>query len=198
MFRSRTIAIDFPHVTDVRYEGGHMLWLRFSDGVEGRVDLSDLLRGPMFEPLQETTFFSRVRADGYTIVWPNGVDLAPESLYERLRVTGTVAKRPYAQLFDDAMRREAAECAAMPEISRFFGIVIHMFWTEHEAPHFHAKYGEFIASIEIESGAVTTRRFPSRALQLVEEWREAHRDELLANWDRMRLHQEALAIAPLE
>ena len=198
MFASRTVDIDFPHVTSVRHVAAHVLWLRFSDGVEGEVDFAGRLEGPVFEALRDPDFFARVRGDGYTIVWPNGVDLAPEGLYDRLRVTGSVAKRPYAQLFDDAMRREATECAAMPEISRFFGIVIHMFWTEHEAPHFHAKYGEFVASIDIATGAVTTRRFPDRALRLVSEWRKLHEKELLINWERMRTHQDALPIAPLE
>src|SRR5687767_6585867 len=118
----RTIDIDFPTVTHVRHTSGHTLWLRFSDGVEGHVDMSDWLDGPAFARLREPALFEQVRlAPMLTIEWPNGVDIAPEALYDRLVVTGAVAKRPYAQLFDDAMKREAAECAAMPEISRFFG-----------------------------------------------------------------------------
>ena len=194
-----TVDIDFPHVTDVRHVSGHTLWLRFSDGVEGHVDLAGWLDGPVFEPLRDPAFFAQVRlASLYTIEWPNGADIAPQTLYARMTVTGAVQKRNYAQLFDDAMRREAAECAAMPEISRFFGMVIHMFWQEHEAPHFHARYGEFVASIDIRTAAVTSRKFPDRALRLVQEWRAAHESELLANWDRLRRHEEPLPIAPLE
>lgn len=193
------IDIDFPNVTDVRHVSGHTLWLRFSDGVEGHVDFSGWLDGPVFEPLRDPAFFAQVRlAPLLTIEWPNGADVAAQTLYDRLKVTGPITKRPYAQLFDDAMKREAAECAAMPEISRFFGMVIHMYWTEHEAPHFHAKYGEFVASIDIETGAVTTRHFPGRALRLLDEWRRAHESELLANWERMRRREEPVSIAPLE
>lgn len=193
------IGIDFPHVTDVRHLSGHTLWLRFSDGVEGRVDFSDWLDGPVFEPLRDPEFFAQVRLDPpFTIAWPNGADVAPEALYDRLEVAGPIAKRPYAQLFDDAMKREAAECAAMPEVSRFFGIVIRMFWREHEAPHFHAQYAEYVAAIDIETGAVTTRHFPPRALRLVDDWRGMHRKELLANWERVRRREDPLRIAPLE
>lgn len=195
----RTIDIDFPTVTHVRHVSGHTLWLRFSDGVEGHVDMSDWLDGPAFARLREPAFFAQVRlAPMLTIEWPNGVDIAPESLYDRLVVTGAVAKRPYAQLFDDAMRREAAECAAMPEISRFLGMVIHMYWTEHEAPHFHARYAEYVATIDIKTGAVTTRRFPERALRLLRKWRKLHESELLANWERIRRQKDPLPIAPLE
>src|SRR5688572_100108 len=74
MFASRTIDIDFPHVTSVRHVAGQVLWLRFSDGVEGEVDFAGWLEGPVFEPLRDPGFFARVRGDGYTIVWPNGVD----------------------------------------------------------------------------------------------------------------------------
>ena len=58
----------------------------------------------------------------------------------------------------------------MPEISRFFGIVIRMFYNDHPPPHFHAEYGEHEALIEIESLAVYAGDFPARALALVREW----------------------------
>lgn len=194
-----TVAIEFPHVTHVRARGPHLLWLRFSDGVEGTVNVAGLLVGPVFEPLRDSAFFARVQPDHpFGVAWPNGADIAPEALYENLNATGAESKRPYARLFDDAMRREAAECAAMPELSRFFGIVIRMFWRENEAPHFHAQYGEHVASIDIATGAVTTRRFPSQALRLVDDWRKLHVSELLENWRRMQLGQAPGNIAPLE
>jgi hypothetical protein len=192
-------TLDFPGVTDVRYQGGYTLWLRFSDGVEGEVDLRDWLEGPAFEALRDVTQFGRARVGAFgTIIWPNGTDVSPEALYDRLRVSAPVVKKPYTQLFDDAARREAHECAAMPEISRFLGMVIHMFWKELEAPHFHARYGEFVASIDIATGAVTTRRFPARALRLLEEWRELHEAELRENWERLRRHEAPNPIDPLE
>lgn len=73
----------------------------------------------------------------------------------------------------------------MPEISRFLGIVIGMFYSEHGVPHFHAVYGEHEIAIEIESGAVHGR-FPPRALRHVLEWAALHTPELSANWDLAR------------
>lgn len=64
----------------------------------------------------------------------------------------------------------------MPEISRFLGIVIGMFYREYAPPHFHAVYGEFEITVEIETGIVTGR-FPQRALGFVLEWAGLHRDD---------------------
>jgi hypothetical protein len=69
----------------------------------------------------------------------------------------------------------------MPEISKFLGIIIAMFYRDHAPPHFHAIYGEYEITVEIESGIINGR-FPKRALKLVFEWLELHRDELLENW----------------
>ena len=192
------LDFEFPEVTAVRPDGAYRLWLRFSDGVEGCADVADLLHGPVFETLREPAAFSRVHVDAGTVAWESGADVAPEALYERLIPdAGSALKQSYRQLFDDAERRMRADVAGMPEVSRFFGIVIRMFWREDEAPHFHAQYGEFVASVDIATGSFTTRGFPGRALQLVEEWRERHRDELLENWERMRRHEQPIAIEPL-
>lgn len=85
----------------------------------------------------------------------------------------------------------------MPEISRFLGIVIGMFYSEHGIPHFHAVYGEHEASIEIETGVVHGD-FPPRALRLALEWARLHRLELLENWELARQGQPLKRIAPLE
>lgn len=85
----------------------------------------------------------------------------------------------------------------MPEICRFLGIVIGMFYSEHGVPHFHAVYGEREVSVEIETGRVHGE-FPPRALKLVMEWAGLHREELLANWQRARQGQPLARIAPLE
>lgn len=63
---------------------GYKLELSFKDGLIGTIDLENELWGPMFEPLKDLDFFRKVKVDGErnTIVWPNGVDLAPEFLYE--------------------------------------------------------------------------------------------------------------------
>lgn len=193
------IDLEFPRVTAVRHVRDHVLWLRFSDGVEGTVDLAGRLGGGVFEPLRDPQFFAQVRLESpMTIEWPNGADVAPEALYDWLEAIGPVQKRDYGQLFDDAAAALLAHCAAMPEISRFFGIVIRMHWVEHEAPHFHAVYGEYVASIDIRSGRVSTYGFPPRALRRVLDWRERHQSELLTNWERTRRHKDPLPIEPLK
>jgi len=85
----------------------------------------------------------------------------------------------------------------MPIISRFFGIIIFMFWREHNPPHFHAKYGDDEVVIEIESGAVSGV-MPKRALALVQEWREFHKDELIRDWKLAEQKKALFPIKPLE
>jgi hypothetical protein len=86
----------------------------------------------------------------------------------------------------------------MPEISRFFGIVIRMYVNDHFPPHFHAVYGEFEALINIETLAVYRGDLPRRALALVHEWAEQHRDEIRDDWERARKGETLQPIAPLE
>ena len=85
----------------------------------------------------------------------------------------------------------------MPEISRFLGIVIAMYYRDHAPAHFHAIYGEHEATVDIADGHVTGT-FPRRALRHVEEWRELHRDELLQLWASARRQQPLRRIDPLE
>ena len=77
-----------PRVVECRYVAGHTVWLRFSDGAEGEVDLSEELHGPMFEPLRDLGLFRQfdVHPEFKTLVWPNGADFAPEFLRASLRV----------------------------------------------------------------------------------------------------------------
>lgn len=85
----------------------------------------------------------------------------------------------------------------MPEISRFFGIVIGMFFNEHGPPHFHAVYGEHKITVEIESGHVRGE-FPAGVLRLVLEWASFHKQELMANWECARRREPLTRIEPLE
>ena len=85
----------------------------------------------------------------------------------------------------------------MPEISRFYGIVIAMLHREHGPAHFHARYGDQEVTVELATGIVTGR-MSKRALRLVIEWCELHRDELKADWERARLKKPLRPIAPLE
>ncbi|MCL4806302.1 MAG: DUF2442 domain-containing protein [Thermoanaerobaculia bacterium] len=74
-------------VTSVRHVSEFRLWLRFSDGTEGEIDLSGELWGPVFEPLADPVVFAQVAVNPElrTIVWPNGADFAPEFLYSQVR-----------------------------------------------------------------------------------------------------------------
>ncbi len=75
------------HVVEARYVTGYVVWLRFRDGTEGRVDLTSELVGPIFEPLREPAKFAqfRVHLELHTLSWPNGADIAPECLHRRVR-----------------------------------------------------------------------------------------------------------------
>jgi hypothetical protein len=75
-------------VIEVRYVRDYTVWIRFEDGTEGEVDISRSFRGPVFEPLRNVEYFKQVSVDAElgTIVWPNGADIAPETLYERVQV----------------------------------------------------------------------------------------------------------------
>lgn len=85
----------------------------------------------------------------------------------------------------------------MPEISRFLGIVILMYFNDHDPPHFHVQYNEFRAIIEIETLAVRDGHLPGRVLGLVVEWAELRRGELLSNWQSLRMDGHFQKIAPL-
>ena len=86
----------------------------------------------------------------------------------------------------------------MPTISRFYGIVIQMFWNEHAPPHFHALYAEHEAVIGIRDLRVIGGSLPNRAMTLVREWAETHRAELLEDWTLCRQKRTPNPIAPLK
>lgn len=86
----------------------------------------------------------------------------------------------------------------MPIISRFFGIIIRMFFNDHAPPHFHAEYAEHRAVIDIRTLEVIEGKLPRRALELVLDWAELHREELMRDWDLCQQHQQPVEIAPLE
>lgn len=85
----------------------------------------------------------------------------------------------------------------MPELSRFLGIVIYMYYRDHAPPHFHAEYAEFEIIVEIQSGVVMGQ-FPRRALNLVLEWYSIHREELVEDWYLAQSKQPLKTIDPLE
>jgi len=85
----------------------------------------------------------------------------------------------------------------MPEITRFFGIIIAMFFDEHNPPHFHARYGSEKASIEIDSLRILEGSLPPRVLGLVVEWASQHTEELFANWEQVINNRQPQKIEPL-
>ncbi len=85
----------------------------------------------------------------------------------------------------------------MPEICRFYGIVIAIYHREHSPPHFHARYGGDKAAVEIGTLRVLEGRLPPRALGLVVEWAGQHQDELARDWDLARSGQPPQGIEPL-
>ncbi len=86
----------------------------------------------------------------------------------------------------------------MPEISRFFGISIRMYYDDHAPPHFHAIYGRAEAQIGIDPIALLRGKLPRRAVGLVMEWAAFHQQELQENWQLLHTDQPLLDIDPLE
>lgn len=86
----------------------------------------------------------------------------------------------------------------MPTISAFFGILIRMYYDDHNPPHFHAYYGEHEAIIAIQTLEIMEGKLPKRALAMVLEWTVEHRQELLEDWERAEQHLPLHKIEPLE
>ena len=86
----------------------------------------------------------------------------------------------------------------MPEVSRFFGIVIRMYFDDHEPPHFHAIYAGRETQFGIEPVAVLEGELPNRAVSMIVEWAAIHQRELMENWRRLRASQPIERIPPLD
>ena len=86
----------------------------------------------------------------------------------------------------------------MPEISRFFGIIIRMYFDDHEPPHFHAIYGETEAQVTIDPIGLLHGTLPNRAFSMVVEWAALHQRELIDNWYRLSNDQPAQKVPPLK
>ena len=85
----------------------------------------------------------------------------------------------------------------VPTISRFYGIVIRMYFADHAPAHFHAVYAGAEAVVAIADGAVLRGALPERALRLVREWAAEHRAELEVNWERVQVPEQPHPIDPL-
>jgi len=92
------------------------------------------------------------------------------------------------------------EESELPTISMFYGILILMYFYDnkkHDAPHIHAEYGEFEASIAIEDGSLLNGNLPGSKMRLVQAWIEIHREDLLANWKLAVKGESVFKIEPL-
>ena len=85
----------------------------------------------------------------------------------------------------------------MPTLSIFYGIVIQIYWFDHAPPHFHARYAEHEAQIDIRSIAVLDGSLPKRALAMVLRWTREHQAELMAGWEAASAGTPPAKIAPL-
>ena len=86
----------------------------------------------------------------------------------------------------------------MPEISRFYGVIIRMFFDDHNPPHFHAEYGDEEAIFNINTLGIIAGRLPSRVLGMVVEWASMHQNELRDEWKKAQNMESLGKIPPLE
>jgi len=86
----------------------------------------------------------------------------------------------------------------MPRICSFYGVVIWMYWGDHNPPHFHAEYGDYEILIQIENLSIYAGYLPSRALGLVIEWASLHQAELTQNWNLVQQRLSPNKIEPLK
>jgi len=86
----------------------------------------------------------------------------------------------------------------MPEITRFFGVIIRMYFDDHLPPHFHAIYGQQEIQVGINPIVILQGKLPRRAASMVIEWAALHQNELMTNWERLQSNQSANPIPPLE
>ena len=94
-----------PAVVQAQYRGGHRIRVVFNDGAEGTISFRRWLKGPVLEPLQDLDFFRRFYLDGGTVSWPNGADIAPETLYAAIARKPGPGRRPGTRRARSASRR---------------------------------------------------------------------------------------------
>ncbi|MFT4060910.1 MAG: DUF4160 domain-containing protein [Edaphocola sp.] len=85
----------------------------------------------------------------------------------------------------------------MPIVSAFYGILIYFYFNDHNPPHFHAKYGDYEALIDMQTLGILKGNLPSKAHSLVIEWASMHKEELIDNWNLAKQNEQPRKIEPL-
>ena len=83
-----------PEVSTAKRVNGFVIAMRFNDGTEKHIDISQWFKGPVFKPLKDPKFFAKFFVEGGTLAWPNGVDIAPEALYDAEDVRSRLKEKP--------------------------------------------------------------------------------------------------------
>ena len=193
---------------------GYRIWLRYADGVEGEVDLSDLAGKGVFTAWNDRRFFERVYISEWrSIAWSDEIELCPDALY--MEITGKTPEEIMRGLRGATTPSAAARGGATvpapeestprlrdatddAEVGRFYGIVVRIDFREHKPPHFYARYAETEAAIGIRDLTLLEGELRERARVLVLEWAAEHRHELLEAWERAQRGEAPGKIAPLD
>ncbi|HEX6851103.1 MAG TPA: DUF4160 domain-containing protein [Candidatus Polarisedimenticolaceae bacterium] len=173
-------------VTGFEQVGTYVLRVAFDDGTEQTIDFQPVLRGRVFGALRDPEMSRRVRIDPAfrTLVWPNDADF--RAVGPRLPI---------------APSRASSKAGPLPEICRFYGIVIKMSFEKgapHQGAHFHAEYGGESAVFDAATGKILNGSLAKPQRRLVKAWIELHRHELEANGERAVNFERLERIAPLQ
>lgn len=174
--------------------------VRFTDGRERIVDLDAVLHGPL-EPVRDPERFLMLRCAYGTITWPGGYDVSPYTI-EAQSIPGSEAEANVilSSVAKTSDRPPAPTDIDVPIVAFFHGLIITMYWfddRQHHRPHFHVRYAEYTAVVDIGSGDLLAGDLPRAQQRLVAAWVELHRLELMANWDLVRAGLPPERIAPL-
>ena len=186
--RNRNADHDQRRPVAVTARDGYRIGLRYSDGVEGEVDLSGLAGCGVFKAWLEPEFFKQVYISEWrSIAWSDDIEICADALY--LEITGKSPEDIWPGL-----RRESDPA----EVSRFYGIIVRIADGEDGEPRLRARYGDSEATVGIRDLTLVEGELPRRARGLLLEWAAEHRDELLKAWERAQRGEAPGRIAPLD
>lgn len=201
-------------VTGFEQVGTYVLRVAFDDGTEQTIDFQPVLRGRVLGTLRDPEVFRAVRLDpeARNLVWPNEADFDPSMLHDWPNCGPAMAAamaglreglptRAVEPRLAVVRSRASSKAGPLPEISRFYGIVIKMYFEKgapHHRAHFHAGYGGESAVFDVATGKILNGSLAKPQRRLVKAWIELHRHELEANWERAVNFERLERIAPLQ